>query len=326
MDTAIAIIIVAWMVFWLMDLALNSRVWWWEFFSFVPGWAILLSNALALMFAVALFYYSPWLLLGVAVCTPLAFNRSDFNLYARQRRQQSMSGSAFTLFNWNTEFWDWENVDRFYEFLRTQDADIYHLQEGTKPFRMDEILTPEQLAHLQSYFPGYQIFQNGELVSLSRLPVQHVEADPTSKFLRLDIAVGGKTVSAYNVHIPVQIKLENFPNRRETLQHMRLAFRERLLQFRKLETAATGNPLAKVISGDFNTAKTISLIQPLFRRYMNSYHALRSGLPRSYVFKNKLRWWRIDWIFGEGVQFRSHTDIHPQGFSDHWGQLVEFSI
>jgi len=69
-------------------------------------------------------------------------------------------------------------------------------------------------------FPGYSIVVRGELLTLSRLPVVAARALPEelpgadwrtvyerTKSLRTDLRVGDRTVSVYNVHIPILIGL-----------------------------------------------------------------------------------------------------------------------
>ncbi|MEW2619066.1 endonuclease/exonuclease/phosphatase family protein [Streptomyces sp. NPDC048106] len=267
-------------------------------------------------------------------------------------------GTKVKVFAWSTDYWQMTsgNKEAFYAFLRRQDADVYLLHEYlnwnywsrdeqkrcTSPVRIDDS------ARLHAEFPGYRLLVQGELVTLSRLPVvaaphQHVPTTGDdwywkgSKAQRTDIRVGRRTVSFYNVHLPIRFRpcdIRYGWNRFTQANKDQGDWWRR--EYRNLRADLGSNPHPAVVAGDFNTA------------WMNDY-PLGSGiqshnpsgslfparswpacdgscsLPRSWRILPEL--WRFDWLFT--TKSLTVTSYHLHGgesLSDHSAQQIRVVV
>jgi hypothetical protein len=73
----------------------------------------------------------------------------------------------------------------------------------------------------------------------------------------------------------------------------------------------------------------MGILQPLRRAYKDSFSVSRTLFPATWSYDRNLplRLWRIDFNFASnGVEFLSHEDVDPRGFSDHGGQRVTIRL
>lgn len=268
-------------------------------------------------------YYSPVSILLILATTPLLYRLTDLS-WRRSSARPLQEQPTIKLFNWNTLYWTVDHKPGFYQFLQSQNADVYHLQEALN--HDEEII--DVRSELQEYFPDYQIVQSGELVSMTRLPVVGSFADDSLPYLRLDLDVAGKVVSFYNVHIIVHIAPENLKKSVSLfLRNIKERFARRKVEYQMLWNALENNQLPKVISGDFNTAKSQVAIRRFLRKYQDSFSALHVGMPRTYAFAKRIKLWRIDYVLvSSDLNLLKNDYIDPQLLSDHVGSSVSFQV
>ncbi|MGW0779857.1 endonuclease/exonuclease/phosphatase family protein [Streptomyces sp. NPDC002913] len=248
-------------------------------------------------------------------------------------------GTEVKVFAWSTDYWQMDDDKQdFYAFLRGQDADVYLLQEylyweGDDPVRIDDT------ARLREEFPGYHVSVEGELLTLSRLPVvaEHHRRVPDtgtawyhegSKAQRTDIQVGDRTVSFYNVHMPVPFQVGDNPLSGRFYRFLRDQYAWRDRELDALRSDLADNPHPALLTGDFNSPWTGSLLDPAPGTQV---HSPGSGvLPaRSWPVSDyplpKL--WRLDWLFTTedlavpGYRFGGGGD-----FSDHAAQEIRLVV
>jgi endonuclease/exonuclease/phosphatase (EEP) superfamily protein YafD len=250
----------------------------------------------------------------------------------------SPPGTAVKLFAWSTNYWQMsDDKDAFYAFLRRQDADVYLLQEylywkGDQPIRIDDS------ARLRAEFPGYALSVDGELLTLSRLPIvaTHHELLPSTgtdwywkgaKAQRTDIRAGGRTVSVYNVHLPVPFRIGGNPLSGSFYRGLKDQDTWRLRELRKLRTDLTGNPNPAVVAGDFN-----SPWMELSALGAGTKVHSPAGLPlppRSWPVSDYSlpRLWRLDWLYTTGALAVSSYHFGASApFSDHAGQEIRVVV
>ncbi|HEX6500004.1 MAG TPA: endonuclease/exonuclease/phosphatase family protein [Micromonosporaceae bacterium] len=248
-------------------------------------------------------------------------------------------GTAVKVFAWNTNFWQMsDDKDAFYAFLRRQDADVYLLQEylywqGDQPIRIDDS------ARLRAEFPGYRLLVQGELITLSRLPVvatpdQQVPSTGTdwfwrgAKAQRTDIRVGGRTVSFYNVHLPVPFRFEGSPLRGRFYRLLREQDTWRLGELRKLRAELTADPYPAVVAGDFNSPwMELSPLGAGTQVHSPPVSVLPArSWPASAEFPLP-RLWRLDWLYTTGdLAVASYRFGTAQAFSDHATQEIRVVV
>ncbi|MFG2040016.1 endonuclease/exonuclease/phosphatase family protein [Dactylosporangium sp. NPDC048998] len=250
------------------------------------------------------------------------------------------TGPGLRLFAWNTEYWG-ENVprDRFYAFLRAQHADVYLLQEylhWDEAAGLDGARQVDDEAALRVAFPGYSIASRGELLTLSRFPIvarppvgpdrdlagrpaDFAQVFVAAKVLRTDLDVGGRVISAYNVHLPVQIDLA-VSRRFFTLIQERDERRHRQLAGLQADLAANHGPA--IIAGDFNTSPAMGDIDALRATLHDASTALYPG-----SWPADLPLWRVDWTFTTaGLVAGDYRLVASDGLSDHRAQQVRIVL
>ncbi|MFD0200324.1 MULTISPECIES: endonuclease/exonuclease/phosphatase family protein [Saccharothrix] len=239
--------------------------------------------------------------------------------------------------SWNTDYWEMDDdPTAFYAYLRGKDADVYLLQEylhweGEGPIHID------RLARLREEFPGYEVVVEGELITLSRLPVVAVHSRPTpatdngwywqgAKAQRTDLRVGpDRVLSVYNVHLPVPFRVGDNPlsSRFWTFLAGQHDWWTRELDELRSDVAANPNPV--VVAGDFNSPWLGSLI----RIGDTTAHSPGEGPLPSFSWPLAdyavPRVWRLDWLFTTGgLSVPRYRFTDSAGFSDHAAQ--EFTV
>ncbi|MFJ9952674.1 endonuclease/exonuclease/phosphatase family protein [Kitasatospora sp. NPDC091207] len=330
-----------WGLFLLLDLLLSGRWWFWLIPDLAPPLFFLAVPVLLLTLAAVTRRLRRWLVPAVVVLLLAGLPRTGLNVSALLPDRDHASGPAFTVFAWNTEYWDTtDDPDAFYRYLRSEDADVYLLQEYLAWVR--EVPTPiDRLDRIRREFPGYQVVVLGELVTLSRLPVlasppvgAALPADAPwqatfagKKVLRTDVDVHGQAVSLYNVHIPVQVDTRQSVFGGDFYRTVRAADAARREQYAALEGDSAGNTHPLLIAGDFNTTPAMGDLRGLRSRFDDAWSASGALYPGSWggVLGSDL--WRLDWAFTDHrLAVRRYALADQQGLSDHRGQQLRVAL
>ena len=339
-------IAVAWLVFAIAQRVFSGHWWFWllvdalppALFLLVPL-LLLLSVPILLACRVRLPVTARWSVVGVALLAGvLGFDQSGINLTGSP--DGPVPPGALHVFAWNTQYWDQtDNPNRFYAFLKAQHADVYLLQEY---LNWDEAkddkgaIRVTDTARLHREFPGYTIVTRGELLTLSRFPVV---AQPlvgpdrpnvdwqtefeNAKVLRTDVLVKGRTVSFYNVHIPVQLDLNRGIFSSGFYDYAQQANTQRQAQFAGLQQDIAANHNPTLVAGDFNTSPAMADLAGL-RGTMQT--ASTSVDPTSWQSSGWMQFWRLDWTFTHGISVNRYAFGDAQGMSDHRPQDVTISV
>jgi endonuclease/exonuclease/phosphatase (EEP) superfamily protein YafD len=338
-----------WLAFVVAHRLLSGRIWIWAVLDLVPP--IAFAAVPVLLLAVArLARPARWrvvLLAGAALL--LGADLSGVAPAAPWRAAPPAPPGAIRVMSWNTEFWDQEDDPAaFYRYLKAQDADVYLLQEyvflaDRQPRRIDD------LARLRAEFPGYEIVAHSELVTLSRLPIVSaapIDAMPwlsaatgslpppdtdflpywTTKTLRTDVRAGDRTVSLYNVHLPVPLATDRNPLGGEFWRIIREQHGRRWANLHALEADLAANSGPVVVAGDLNTTEAMSALRPMSERLADAgAGTLRSPYPATWGFGG-VPLWRLDWAFTSAdVRVHGYRFGDPAGLSDHPAQHLLIS-
>lgn len=341
-----------WSVFTGLHRALTGRWWFWLLPDLVPPAAYLLVPvALAAAVPVARVLRRPVparpaavVLAAAATALALGLPDAGLNRYAWASRPAPPPGTL-TVLAWNTGYWD-QHDDReaFLRFLVAQRADVYLLQEhlywddaagvaGARPASGTD--------RLRRAFPGYTLVARGELLTLSRFPVvgrpavgpdADVAADPgadfarvfaAAKVLRTDLRVGGRLLSAYNVHLPVQVNLAP----RRFLGYVRERDAARRAQLAGLRADLAANPHPVLVAGDFNTTAAMGDLRPLRDRLRDAADAGSDVYPASWPSGRLPAAWRLDWtLTSRAVRVHRYALGDPHGLSDHRTQTALITL
>lgn len=342
----------SWAAFLAVFLLFSGEHWWWRPVELAPPLTFAAGSAVLLALS-PLARPVRGRLAGVAICClAIGIDLAGVNVHALP----GMGGGSPTppgavrVFSWNTEYWhDADDPERFYAFLAAQRADVYLLQEhvgwdlaGHRPIRVDHT------AELRRRFPAYDVAAVGEVLTMSRYPIvaqRGVDSwpyleDPTIggppagsdfpdyyryKILRTDLRVGGRTLSAYNVHIPVQLDISMDPTTTEFTAFMRAQQDRRQAHYRALDADLAANPAAQLVAGDFNATSAMGELRRLGSRLHDAVGANDQLYPASWPAGGRTLW-RLDWAFTDGsVRVHDYRMMPSLGLSDHRAQILTLS-
>ena len=327
-----------WMLFTVVHLVVSGRYWWWRPADLLPP-PIFLAMPVLLALAAVRCRRSrrPALVLcagALAIGAPL----SGLNLGGLMHADRPIPPGAVRVVSWNTEYWyETGQSDRFYALLRAQRADVYLLQEYLRfpgrPVRIDDI------ARLRAEFPGYQLVNAGELITLSAYPIvarQALDAPEVplppgedfpeywrQKTLRTDISVGGRVLSVYNVHMPAPVSIgEHSVFSAPFWYTIRNLNQNREAHLRALAQDVASNRLPILVAGDMN-------ITPVMGDRLRFPAGLRDAIDasRSLYPETFRTWWRLDWVLvSPEVTVDRYEFRDPATLSDHRLQTLVVSL
>lgn len=335
-----------WAVFLALHAALSGRWWFWLLVELAPP--VLLVVVPLLLLAV-----TP--LAARRVRLPLALVQAGALAFGLPASGLALTASAgggapdLTVFAWNTDYWHQaDDPEEFYAYLRAQRADVYLLQEylnfTDRPIRIDE------LDRIRAAFPGYHVAAASELITISRLPIaawRPIDASPrlstaegvappagtdwrdyyTTKALRTDLRIGDRLVSLYNVHLAVQIELQESPLSGDFYRFVRGQFHRRAAQLATLHADLAANPNPVLVAGDFNATSWMRELRTFCDTLRCHDPVTPSWLPASWPAQGLPRLWRLDWVFSRGaVTVADYRFLPGTGMSDHLPQRVALSV
>lgn len=321
-----------WFIFLVTYSLLSDDVWIFSIFSIIPPIFFLIFSFIHLFLMIIVIFrydhtFKSITLFCVVGSIIISLNFSDILISFKNNEVQE---DDYIIFNLNTEFWeDKEDIDSFYSFLKAQNADIYHLQEYMHNEEQNK-LTKESLdltlKQLQEVFPDYEIIQYGEFVTMSRLPVAEIDEELDNKYLRTDIWIDETIVSFYNVHVPVHINADLRHDYLELLKDMRERFKWRNEVFDTLKDDISKNQKPTIVTGDFNTTRSMQKMSRLTDFLHDSAYEASSPIVTSWKLKT-INSWRIDYVLGnKSIMFSEYLTIDSLNFSDHLAQRVKFRL
>ncbi|RMI39034.1 endonuclease/exonuclease/phosphatase family protein [Streptomyces triticirhizae] len=336
-----------WMVFALAHNVLTGNFWLWVIPGMLPPITFL---AVPLLLLAAGAFLRGWrlLVLGRAtIALVVGLPWSGINLAALDGPDWSAGpGPTVRVVTLNTDYWaqnrdgiwtDRRDRGALFSYLRSLDADVYLLQEHMR--RVDETPVPiTEVADVREAFPEYEAVADGTLLTLSRLPVAgrdvvHSRDEPALAFpapygLRVDLAVGEEVISTYNVHMPVQLMMEENPLTPDFYREIRERGQRRAEEYRALAEAVEDNPRPLLVAGDFNTSPAMGDNRALLDVTTDAVASTGLLHPTSWrVGGGVPRLWRNDWaLVAGGLGVRDYEFLDPRGNSDHTAQLLELTV
>ena len=317
MTVLLFVLAAGWLLFVALHRVLSGRHWLWLLPDLVPPVSYV---AVPLVLAAVAVPTGQYWTAGVAtVAIAVGVGHSGLN---RRSRPAEPASDALRVVSWNTRYWD-QTSPELYEFLRAKNADVYVLQERLHGSHYDPRPAPD-LPRLREEFPGYHIAAAGELITLSRFPIEgthHPATDWTAEYhatkvLRTDLRLGTDVLSVYNVHIPVQYVGTDNLLTREFYTRLRDRNTTRKAVFHSLYTDLAANQNMVLVTGDFNSTGAMGDLTWLFRNLTSANHAGRRLWPTTWPARG-LSLWQVDWTFTRGVRVHRYELGDPRGISDH---------
>lgn len=324
---------------------LSGRLAWWSVLDAFPPIALLAVPFLMVvqipvlrLIRIRLPGSARWVLAGLAaVALAVGFPQAGLNLAALGSPPPPAPAGALRVTVWDSLGWDTgKDSASFYAYLEKQNSDIYVLQEYIGIAGDGAAYPIHDEAALRARFPGYSVSTNGELLTLSRYPVldqrvigggrmpaalDGIWTYGDTRILRTDLAVGGRVLSVYNVHLP---DLFNFGP-----SELSPAFYEQASEmagWRNAEMAAlqsdlAGNRHQVLVGGDLNLVPGSAALGRL-GALQDATRASRSLYPVSF-WAGRLDAWHMDWTFASADATVYRYDLaDPQGLSTHRAQNV----
>lgn len=295
----------------------SGRLSYWNLISIIPPLVFLLIIPLLIIINLRLknFYG----ILFILASTPLILQNSDINLNFNSK--PALTENSVKIFNWNTFFWEDSDKENFLNFIKSHNADIYHLQEYI-------YLNNENVYDLdlvKRIFPDYNIANSGEFLTLSRYPISKIY-EGHSYYLKVDVDIDGKILSFYNVHIPVQLDVGVIGSPQTFIRDIDRRFYWRKENIDNLVNDITENKNLYYVSGDFNSTKSMGVMDSVLKLGTDTYSATNHLFPATWEI-GQLKLWRIDYnIASQKITILDHKDINPGVYSDHWAQLVTIQL
>ena len=314
---------VVFLVFVILQTILAGHFWLWTLLSFIPPLFYSCFFAILIVWNFIKNNYYGFLLL--LLMTPFVFYNSDVNLKLTSNNNSSGS-TKVKIFDWNTEFWEDNDKEGFYKFLKSQDADVYHLQEHLVLQKDGTVVSRDDLDEIRNQFKDYKVIAKTEFVTITRLPVVESFEKSDSNFLRVDMQVKNNVVSFYNVHVPVQIDPNLLNSPLDLLNDMKIRFDERETAYTKLQKDLELNKNEFIISGDFNSTKAMGKIHPLLEYANDGISASNILFPATWSVRASTLW-RIDYILTyKGLNIASYNEISKPEYSDHKALVSEIEL
>jgi endonuclease/exonuclease/phosphatase family metal-dependent hydrolase len=334
-----------WFIFAVLQELLTGRVWFWVLPGLMPP--IVFVTAPVLLMISALFLRRFRLLtLALAVMSfVLTIPSSGVNYSALLPRDRpTAAGERLRVVQMNTDYWgqlregtlsDPRDKESMLKFLRSLDADVYLLQEHMT--RVGDQAPPvTDLSDVGRVFPEYQAVAEGTLLTLSRLPVvdhqvvnQETESNlalpPPPYELMVNVRVGEKILSTYNIHMPIQIIIEQNWLDSDFYEEIKRRHIVRHNEFGVLTKDVADNPNPVIVAGDFNTSPAMGDNRDLLDVTEDAAASSGRLYPATWRVGGQLPMlWRNDWfLIRNDIEVEEFRSLDPQGNSDHLVQSVD---
>lgn len=309
------------LMFSLLNLILNSRIWVWDLFLLIPTQAWILP----IFTLITLGIIQKSKLIVSLVITSFIFLAPFIDFPNVNFNKNETSENSIKVFNLNTQVWHQGEPEEFINYLKSQNADIYLLQEA---FYLSELIDAEE--YLNPHFPDFNFIQEGELVTMSKFPLEKIGNTEVYDFwqgyLEVEAEIEGQKVRLFNIHYPVPLDPILISNPIEMILDVEELFTARQSQFKQTKEAIENTDDLKIIGGDFNTSSFSNEMRYFKREFKDTARVNSNFYPTTFEIQN-FRLWRIDWVFvDEDINVVSYQQIKDLNISDHDGILVELEI
>ncbi|POF30574.1 endonuclease/exonuclease/phosphatase family metal-dependent hydrolase [Roseibium marinum] len=339
---------VLWLVFAITHEILTGRFWLWV----VPGVSPpILFAAVPLVLAILTVFirsYRGAVFLTALAAFVVSMPSTGLNFSVLTHRAQAVQpGLAVSVVQMNTDYWgqlrdgtltDPRDRDAMLAYLRSLDADVYLLQEHMQ--RVGDTAPPvTDLSDVAEVFPEYQAIAAGTLLTLSRLPVSEhavvrsdnpsiLQLPPPPYALKVDVRVGGRVLSTYNIHMPIQIIIEKNWLSWDFYNEIRRRHSIRKDEFAALTAEVSRNQSPLVVAGDFNTSPAMGDNRGLLAVSQDAAAFSSIVYPATWRVGGQLpKLWRNDWfLIRNDIRVDRFEQLDPQGNSDHLAQFVGLTL
>lgn len=348
LSAALLAIAILWLVFAVLQELLTGRVWFWVLPGLMPPIVFTVTPALLILTAPFLKRFRLPVLALAVFSFLITIPSSGINFAALVPRDRpTEEGSRVRVVQMNTDYWgqlrdgtlsDPRDKESMLKYLRALDADVYLLQEHMT--RVGDLALPvTDLSDVRRVFPEYQAITAGTLLTLTRLPVvdhkvvnQETGSDlalpPPPYQLMVNVRAGETVLSTYNIHMPIQIIIEQNWFERAFYEEIERRHVIRRNEFRILTKDVADNPNPVIVAGDFNTSPAMGDIRGLLDVTQDAASSSGRLYPATWRVGGQLPMlWRNDWyLLRNNLVVDEFRSLDPEGNSDHLAHSVDLVI
>ena len=310
---ALAVLVLLWSIL----ARYRSETWWWvAILDLIPP-QVILPPILWLLWRTR---RSIWLLFNLAFATLFVVFQVGLIIHFGSAPARE-SASMFTLLSLNAHYAS-APPPRLAEIAAREGVDMIALQEAQN--RQGEGAVYE--ASVRAAFPGWALVRAGQLLTLSRLPIENSHlvhfANPEHGVLSVQIGTPGQGLTIVNAHLPT---LALRPTQGEPDGFFeRVA--ARLAERRAVPDVLAGiirrAPGAVLLAGDLNAPAHGQMHSLLHRTGLQDAFA-GMGQGFGFTYHQRFGFARLDYVWGSGVRFED-VSVLPDALSDHRALLVRF--
>jgi endonuclease/exonuclease/phosphatase (EEP) superfamily protein YafD len=255
-------------------------------------------------------------------------------LYIHKRptisKEAGAAAAGLHIVTFNTEYWH-SSERELVDAVNYEDNDIVLLQEHLDRHADNSWGPANHIPQLKAVLKERYVDSEGEVVTVSKWPIVSRRAfsdgGPDGQVLRTDLAVAGRTVSVYNLHLPVHMHPELLVNPGRFLADLQANAQRRAATLKKVTDDIAGNRNPVLVGGDFNSSSAMNGTAWFREHLVDAYSASHCSAPPDTFRIGKLLNWRIDYLFAS-------RELLPTGYctktldniSDHRALLAQFSL
>lgn len=260
------------------------------------------------------------------------------------------SANDVKVLSYNVRIFDYYSVktrlntrDNIFEFLQSENADVYCFQEFFHQENSPNFKTKDTLIDLlqtKYYHERYTHEMTGKkffgVVTFSKYPVIHkggikFDNDDNNYCIYTDIIKNKDTIRVFNAHLgSIRLKQkdyavfgddENSANYKvDTVQQniigrLILAFEKRAIQIEQVMAEVKQSPYPVILCGDFNDTPVSYCYRQVTRELEDVFIESGNGIGTTYIGKIPSN--RIDYIFHSTELKGTEFVVHDVNYSDH---------
>ncbi|MES2117055.1 MAG: endonuclease/exonuclease/phosphatase family protein [Pseudomonadota bacterium] len=245
-------------------------------------------------------------------------------------KEATSAPAGLHIVSFNTQYWH-PSERELVDAVSYEANDIVLFQEHLQEHPDHSWGPTNRIAQLKAAVKDRYIDAEGEVVTMSKWPIVarrgFDDGGPDGQVLRTDLAVAGRTISVYNIHLPVHMHLELLDHPGRFAADLQANARRREATLKKVtdDIAANRNPV--VIGGDFNSSSAMHATQWFREHLVDVYSANHCTAPPDTFRIGKLLNWRIDYIFlSRELTPTSYCTRTLDNISDHRALLASFTV
>ncbi len=310
----------------IVELWIIGKYAWWNVAASVPPMLLTLLPLAMLLLAIRA--RRKWIFVIYSLLMLLLwFPRMDINLAAPINALNSSEASGLKVLSWNTEFWDESDQIDMYEFLRSEEQDIYILSEYEYNDNWQPLLI-DRYDEIVANFPGYYVTTEYEFVIISKFPVLDYELGASKQVLMARLQVDEQELVIVDVHLRPHVDLGNSMISPVFWDYVYERHERRLQGFEEIKRyVEREHDRPVIVTGDFNTTVLMTDLGEMTGSLHDAARYSDELFPTTWMRPDGRFWWRIDhFLYNDHIKVHSYDTVHDVRVSDHKALVVNLDL